>query len=110
MSTRHGLHHVAQKSSKTILPLNSENLRVLPVKSVNEKSCAPPFERAFVTVAGGFGSASEAAVLASLGASLAALAPATSISVSTVTVLGGRQMVSLHAWNVILTASFCLPA
>src|SRR5262245_60424549 len=38
ISARHGGHHVAQKLTRTTLPLRSLELIVLPLKSVTEKS------------------------------------------------------------------------
>src|SRR5579884_4045610 len=41
ISSRHGAHHVAQKSSRTTLPLYSESDSFLPWMSVTVKSGAP---------------------------------------------------------------------
>src|SRR5262245_18299741 len=99
MSARQGPHHVAQKSSSTYLPRNSENLRDWPSKSVNENSsgCAftatPPFALACASALGLFPT-----TVRSDRATAFSITPATFISAVSFAFFRGRHLTSLHEW------------
>src|SRR5437763_9852470 len=106
MSARQGMHHVAQKSSKTNLPRNSEILRGLPVKSTKSNSIS------LVSEAFAMGKSCGVAVLAGEGVGAAVAGwplSTTSTFVSNLINFGGRQVLSLHVWKKAVTTSVFLP-